>query len=82
MKSLSISLPEAMVRFIEYKVKTKSLKSPSEYVQALINEARRREAGETLEKLVLEGLNSGAPVEVDAEFWNKRRDVLKTHLEE
>jgi antitoxin ParD1/3/4 len=81
MKTLSVSLPEAMIKFIENIVQKEKFESPSAYLQMLISEAQKREAGIMLERMVLEGLNSGAAVEVDEAFWKNRRDELEGHLE-
>ena len=76
MTSLNISLPESLKAFVEEKVRKGGYGTASEYVRELIREARKREAEARLEKLLLEGLDSGPPVEVTPEFWQRKRAEL------
>ena len=61
MTSLNISLPRPLKEFVEERVKEGSYSTPSEYVRELLREDQKRQAGERLEALLLEGLNSGMP---------------------
>jgi antitoxin ParD1/3/4 len=81
MATLNISLPEGMKVFIEEQVqKGKSYASASDYVRALIREDQKRKAEEKLEALLLEGLDSGEPIEVNAAWWKKKKDeLLESH---
>jgi antitoxin ParD1/3/4 len=55
--------------------------SVSEYVRELLRAAKKAEAQARLESLLLEGLDSGEPVEVTPEWWEERRRQLKRRLE-
>ena len=78
MTSLNISLPTELKEFIEEMIASGGYGTASEYVRELIREARKRAAEEKLEALLLEGLNSGEPIEVTPQFWEDlRRDLRK-----
>jgi len=77
MATLNISLPEGMKVFVEEQVQKGELyTSASDYVRALIREDQKRKAEEKLEALLLEGLDSGEPIEVNAAWWKKKKDEL------
>jgi len=77
MATLNISLPESMKIFVEDQVrKGESYTSASDYVRALIREDQKRKARAELETLLLEGLDSGEPIEVNAAWWKKKKDAL------
>lgn len=46
------------------------------------DEACERAAQETLEVLLLEGLNSGEPIEVTPEFWERLRQRVRDRAAE
>jgi len=50
--------------------------TPNEYLRALIRKDQERRVAEKIEALLLEGIASGDPIEVNEAFWNKRRSVL------
>ncbi len=76
MTSISISLPEPMKIFIEEQVAQGDYNSASEYVQELISQDQKRKAQERLEGLLIEGLDSGEPIEVTNEWWEQKRTQL------
>ncbi len=73
MTSMNITLPEPMRQFIEEQINSGSYSTASEYVRTLIREDQKRKAQERLEALLLEGLDSGAPIEATPEFWQELR---------
>ena len=76
MTSMNVSLPEELKEFAEAQTKH-GYSTPSEYVRELIREDQKRKAKEKLNVLLLEGLNSGKPIPVDAKFWNDlKREAL------
>ena len=76
MTSLNISLPKQMKEFVESQVQQGGYSTPSEYVRALLRAERKRRAEAELDELLLQGLNSGEPIEVTPPFWEaKRRDL-------
>jgi antitoxin ParD1/3/4 len=66
--SLNITLPEALGEFVDDQVAKGNYGTVSEYLQALIREAQRREAKAELEAKLLEGLQSPAS-EMTADDW-------------
>jgi antitoxin ParD1/3/4 len=73
---LTISLPESMRDFIERETVEGHYATPSEYVRDLVEEALDRKNEERLEKLLLEGLDSGPAIRVTPEFWQELRSEL------
>ncbi|MCC7141975.1 MAG: type II toxin-antitoxin system ParD family antitoxin [Candidatus Eisenbacteria bacterium] len=77
MTSLNISLPESLREWIDTVVASGGYGNASEYLRELIRDDQKRREEERLEKLLLEGLDSGDPIEVTPEFWAKlRKDVV------
>lgn len=77
---MNVSLPEDLKRFAEEQTKH-GYSTPSEYVRELIREDQKRKAKERLEALLLEGLNSGDDVPVDAKFWADLKQEALAKLE-
>lgn len=78
MTSLNISLPEELRTYVEKQVKN-GYSTPSEYVRSLIREDRRQKAQEKVDRLLLEGLGSGASVPANAKFWAEVKREALTH---
>ena len=76
MTSMNVSLPEELKTYIEQQTKT-GYSTPSEYVRELIRGDQKRRAQERLDLLLLEGLDSGAPMPATPAFWaDLKRDAL------
>ena len=76
--SLNISLPQSLRDYVESQVRDSGYSTPSEYVRELLREDQKRRAQEKLETLLLEGLQSGKPIEITPEYWEtKRRQLLE-----
>lgn len=58
MQNLSISLPEPLKTFVDGQISAGRYSSASEYVRELIRADEKREARQTLEAKLLEGLAS------------------------
>jgi len=69
MTTLNISLTEELRTFIDEQVAQGSYKNASEYVHHLIIKAQ-------LETMLLEGLDSGEPIDVTDEWWQQKRAQL------
>jgi antitoxin ParD1/3/4 len=69
MTSMNVSLPEELKEYVEAQTKS-GYSTPSEYVRELIRDDRKRRAKERLDALLLDGLNSGDSLPVDAKFWS------------
>ena len=78
--SLNVSLPDALKDYVESQVKEGGFSDPSEYIQTLLQDDRERKAEGKIETLLLEGLNSGDPIETSPEYWEeKRRRLIERH---
>ncbi|MDJ0597703.1 MAG: type II toxin-antitoxin system ParD family antitoxin [Crocosphaera sp.] len=77
MTNLNISLSDTMREFIDQQLQAKGYSSADEYIVDLIRQEQEKEAQKQIEKLLLEGLNSGEPIEMTEEWWtNKRKEVI------
>jgi antitoxin ParD1/3/4 len=81
MTTMNISLPESMRSYIDEQIEQGGYGTASEYVRALIREDQKRRAQERLEALLLEGLDSGPPIEVTPEYWVKKKAKLLERLQ-
>jgi len=78
--NMNISLPRPQREFVEAEAERCGCTTTSEYVRRLIHEAQRRVAQEDLEKKLIQGLDSGDPIEITPEFWEKkRRELVERH---
>jgi antitoxin ParD1/3/4 len=69
MTTVTISLPDSLMQFVDAQVTNKGYGGVSEYIRSLVCEAQAREQDARLEALLLEGLASGDPIPVDENFW-------------
>jgi antitoxin ParD1/3/4 len=76
MASLNISLPQALKDYVEDQVSTGGYSTPSEYLRELLRQDQKQRAERKLEALLLEGLNSGEPIEITPEYWERKRAQL------
>ena len=76
MQTMNISLPDTMKDFVDRQVASGHYSSASEYVRKLIPEDEKRTAEEKLKGLLLAGLNSGDPIEIAPEYWQRKRQQL------
>ena len=76
MTSLNISLPESLKEYLENQVKERGYSTPSDYIRALVREDQKRKAEQKLEGLLLDGINSGKPIEVTSQYWEQKRRRL------
>ena len=74
--SLNISLPLSLKEYVETQVQESGFSTPSEYIRNLVRDDQKRRAEAKLEALPLEGLNSGEPIEITPEYWEKKRAQL------
>ena len=78
---MTISLPDPMREFVESEVIGGNYGSASELFREMVRERQKRKAQERLETLLLEGLESGEPIQVTPEYLNQRRQALLEKLE-
>lgn len=69
MRSINLTLPEPLEQFVAEQVARGGYASSSEYIQALILEARARAEREEVEAKLLEALRGGPAVPVTSATW-------------
>ncbi len=81
MAVVNISLPDGIKRYVDEQLSGGRFNNASEYFLDLVREDQKRRAQERLEALLLEGLNSGEPVEVTEEYIRTKRSELVAKIE-
>ena len=74
--SMNVSLPASLRAFAEERARG-GFSSASEYIRELIRRDQKEAARERLEALLIDGLESGEPIVVTEEFWEKKRAELE-----
>jgi antitoxin ParD1/3/4 len=80
MDTMNVALPESMKQFVQERVSQGGYSSVSEYVRELIRADQKRKTEEQIDALLLEGLDSGAPVPVTGEYWEEKKRKLTERL--
>jgi antitoxin ParD1/3/4 len=75
MTTMNISLPESLRSFAEERARSR-YSSASEYIRELIRRDQKGAAKEKLEELLIKGLESGEPIVVTEEYWEKKQQEL------
>jgi antitoxin ParD1/3/4 len=68
MSSVSISLPDSLRAFVVRRAEEQGYETVSDYLRDLVLKDQRLQSEARLEALLLEGHNSGDPIEVTAEY--------------
>ncbi len=82
MAVVNISLPDQMKNYIEERLDEGRFSSTSEYFRDLVREDQKRRAQERLETLLLQGLESGEPIDVTDGYVQQKRAELLARIEE
>lgn len=69
-----------MRTFIDEQIKEKGYSTASEYIRFLIRQDQERLEQKRLETLLLEGLDSGEPLEISEHWWQNKREELMQRL--
>ena len=75
--TMNVSLPLSQRKYVEAEAARSGCTTTSEFVRRLIHDAQRRSEQEELERKLLEGMESGAPIEVTPEYWEKKKRQLR-----
>jgi antitoxin ParD1/3/4 len=75
--TMNVSLPRAQREFVDAAARDTGCTTTSEYVRRLISDAQRRAEQERLERLLIEGLESGQVSELNAEYFEAKRERLR-----
>jgi antitoxin ParD1/3/4 len=70
-KTIHISMPESLKEYMDERVSEEHYSTISDYVRALVREDQKRRAEELLEKLLLEGLESGRGATLGSDEWEQ-----------
>jgi len=82
MTTMNVSLPDEMKAFVEEQVQRGGYSTASEYLRELIRDAQKQAAKERLEKLLLEGLDSGPATPMTKKDWaDLRRELERRRAE-
>jgi len=72
MTTLNISLPESLQEFIEQQVTKGGYSNTDEYIYHLIVQEQKRAEQQKLENMLIEGLDSGEPIQMTDDWWEKK----------
>ena len=67
---MNIEIPDALSESLSELASRRGMSSAEQYVLTLIEEDKARDR---VEALLLEGLESGEPIEATAEFWEEHK---------
>ena len=70
MSNLTVSVPPVKA-FIDAEVAAGRYRDPSDFICALVREAKKKKARERVEVLLQKAIDSGEPVEATPAFWKK-----------
>lgn len=76
MDKLDISLPDQIQAFINEQITVGGYNNASEYIQHLKKQEQERIAKKPVEMLLVEGIESGEPIETTPEWWEQKRSGL------
>ena len=80
METMNIAIPAPMKLFVQERVSEGGYSSVSEYVRELIRADQKRRVDERIDRLLLEGINSGEPITLTPEYWEeKKRKLTERH---
>jgi antitoxin ParD1/3/4 len=80
MPTLSISLPAHLKAFVDGEVAARGYSSCSEYIRLLVQMAHLQQHREHMDKLLLEGLNSGPATPMTKQDWKDIENEGLTRL--
>lgn len=80
MPTLTISLPDSLRDFVDSQVRTGGYGNVSEYFRGLLRDAREQESQKRLERLLLEGLDSGKDIALVPKHWTKKKKAILARI--
>lgn len=78
MGTVNLDLPEELQQFVNSQVELGEFECASQYIEALIE--RAKQGKDRLESLLIDGLDSGEPITLDAEQWSGIRAEVTDRL--
>jgi antitoxin ParD1/3/4 len=86
MTALTLLIPSELRTFIEEQARLGGFHSVSEYMRDVMRQERRRVEQERLERLLIDGLESGDPIPVSRDYFERklaeltsRHSITKPH---
>jgi antitoxin ParD1/3/4 len=73
MTVVNITLPDEVKEYVDQRIADGQFGSTSDYFRDLVLEDQKRQSQEHLELLLIEGLDSGEPIEVDEAYISRKR---------
>jgi antitoxin ParD1/3/4 len=73
MVKITLSIPEDLQAFLECQTIKNGFRLTDDYLCNLLKGEQEREQ---LEGILIEGVESGEPIEVDDDWWEQKRDTL------
>lgn len=80
--TIHISLPESLKEYMDERVTEEHYATLSDYIRALVREDQKRRTEERLEKLLLEGLESGRGATLGSEEWKQFKQKVLARARE
>jgi len=80
---MAITISKSLESWVEEQAALRGFASAAEYVQHVLQrerEEQKRQQRKSVERKLLEALDSGEPVEATPEFWHQRRQELRKRL--
>jgi antitoxin ParD1/3/4 len=75
---LNMALPDQILAFVEEQATAAGLSTASEYVyQLILREQERLSQQKLIESMLLDGVESGEPIEATDDWWNQKRAQLE-----
>ena len=81
METYSITLPDHVAEIVKDNAAERGFASPTDYLQALITNTLDQQARDRLESMLIEGLESGPPIEATEEFWREFKKELNQNYQ-
>lgn len=75
--TLHISLPQALKRYVKKRISEKQYSNASDYVRSLIRDDQTRRDEDRLERMLIEGLGSGAATPMTKKKLKEIRDGVR-----
>lgn len=81
MTTMNVSVSDELKSFVDAQIADGGYSTVSEYIRALLRDAQKRVAHEKLDRLLLEGLDSGPSQPITPEFWDELRARAQARIQ-
>lgn len=73
---VTIPLQGIVKDFVQRKVKEGGFAAPTDFVAHLLEDEAKKDARARLDQMLLDGINSGQPIELTPDYWEEKRKRL------